>query len=202
MKYINFLFFLTILIINNLAAAYEPSSGNVSAILGPYVYKTNFTSTASGVTSPTLGGYGLMAVGDVSDHGSLEIAMFDMHKLFLRDQSGLYIVEEKEVVHITMGYRWWLNPYFSTSLTFYSSYALGNPKIIHSDFATGTEIDTSARDTTEYGFDFAVQSELWSHEKYAVVADARYSLSVTNKANEKSDHYGLFLGLRYLIQEK
>lgn len=202
MKNFKFIFFGIFLTLSGPCLAYTPSAGNVSAILGPFVYKTNFRGSESGVTSPQLGGFGLMAVGDVDDKGSLEIAMFDMHKLYIRQQSGLFISEEKEVIHITMGYRWWLNSYFSTSLTFYSSYSLGDPKIIHSDFPIGAEIDTSARDTTEYGFDFALQSELWSQGKYAVVADARYSLSVTNKKNENSDHYGIFLGVRYEVQEK
>ncbi len=202
MKNIKFMFYFIFLTLSSPTFAYSPSSGSVNAIFGPYAYKTNFGGSDSGVTSPYRGGYGLMAVGDVSDWGSLEIAMFDMHKLYVRQQSGLFVAEEKEVVHITMGYRWWLNHYLSTSLTFYSSYSLGDPRIIHSDFPIGAEIDTSARDTTEYGFDIALQSELWSYEKYAVVADARYSISVTNKENEKSDHYGLFVGVRYLVQQK
>ena len=79
---------------------------------------------------------------------------------------------------------------------------MGDPKIIHSTFAAGAEIDTSARDTTEYGFDWAVQGDIWSNDKMAVIAETRYSLSVTSKEKEKSDHYGLMLGIRYLIQEK
>ncbi len=202
MKQFNYFFYLLFLTLCGPALAYNPSSGNVSAVLGPYMYKTNFSSSESGAISPILGGYGLMAVGDVNDKGSLEIAMFDMHKLYIRNQDGLFISEEKEVIHITMGYRWWLSSYLSTSLTFYSSYSLGLPKIVHSDFPAGAAIDTSARDTTEYGFDLALQDEIWSEGHYAVVADLRYSLSVTSKKDEKSDHYGLFLGIRYLVQGK
>lgn len=198
-KWIIFFIFLTL---SQLAWAYLPEPGNVTATLGSTVYKTDFRNSITGATSPFLGGVGLLAVGDIDTHGSLEIGLFDMHKIYFRQQEGQFIAEEKEVVHITMGYRRWLNSYLSTSLTFYSSYSLGAPTIVHSDFPPGTEIDTSARDTTEYGFDIALQSEVWNQEKFAVIADVRYSLSVTNKSHENSNHYGLFLGLRYLIQEK
>ncbi len=202
MKNCNFLIFFVFLTLSSRVFAYTPESGNVTATLGPFAYKTDFRGSDTGVTSPYLGGLGLLVTGDVNSKGSLEIAMFDLHKIYIRQQAGQFISEAKEIVHITMGYRWWLNPYLSTSLTFFSSYSLGDPVIVHSDFPVGGEIDTSARNTTLYGFDFAVQSELWSQDKFAVIADARYSLSITKKPNENSDHYGIFLGLRYLIQEK
>lgn len=179
-----------------------PQEGNVTATLGSFFYKTNFQDSPTGASSPNRAGLSLIAVGDINTVGSLEIGLFDLHKIYFRDELGKYIAEEKEVMHITMGYRYWINPYFSTSLSFYSSYSLGETKLIHSDFAPGLEIDTSAQDTTEYGFDWAVQGDVWGNEKWAVVGEARYSLSVTSKPAEKSDHYGFMLGLRYAIQEK
>lgn len=182
--------------------AYTLKEGNVTAIVGPYLYKTNFGKTTTDAQSPILGGLGLIIQGDVSDHSGLEIALFHMNKIYLREQGTSYVTEETQLIHVTLGYRYWINPYFSLSGAFYSAYALADPKIIHSDFPIGSEIDTSARDTTEYGFDFSVQSELWSKDDMAVIADARYALSVTNKANEKGDHYGLFLGVKFQVQEK
>ncbi len=195
-------FFSVVFLVCSSALAYTPSEGNVTATLGTFGYKTNFSGSASGAASRNLAGLGLIALGDLNDIGSLEIAMFDLHKVYFREESGKYIAEEKEVIHITMGYRYWINPYFSSSLSFYSSYSLGEVRLVHSDFAPGTEIDTSARDTTEYGFDFALQGDIWSSEKWAVIGEARYSLSVTSKKSEQSDHYGVMLGVRYQIQEK
>lgn len=195
-------FSLVIFIFINQAQAYTPQEGNVTATLGTFIYKTNFNGSDTGATSPNLAGLALVALGDINSIGSLEIALFDLHKIYFRDQLGKYIGVEKEVIHITMGYRYWINPYFSSSLSFYSSYSLGDTQIIHSDFLPGTEIDTSANDTTEYGFDLAVQGDLWSNEKWAVISEARYSLSVTSKKSEQADHYGIMLGLRYQIQEK
>ena len=184
------------------AQAYTAQEGNVTATLGAFVYKTNFNGSDSGASSAKLAGLGLIALGDINSNGSLEIAIFDLHKVYFREELGKYVAVEKEVIHITMGYRYWINPYFSTSLSFYSSYSLGDLRIVHSDFLPGTEIDTSANDTTEYGFDLAVQGDLWSAEKWAVISEVRYSLSVTSKKNENADHYGIMLGLRYQIQEK
>lgn len=183
-------------------SAYVPNEGNVTATLGTFFYKNNFADTVYGAHSQNLTGLGLIALGDLNTTGSLEIAIFDLYKQYYREQAGYELVEEKEVVHITMGYRYWINPYFSSSLSFYSSYSMGDVKVVHSTFAPGTEIDTSARDTTEYGFDFAIQGDLYSRELWAITAEARYSLSVTSKENENSDHYGLMLGFRHLMQEK
>ena len=79
---------------------------------------------------------------------------------------------------------------------------MGSPRIIHSDFPVGSEIDTSAKDTVEYGFDLSLQKELFKQPAYVVVIDARYSMSVTNKGNENSDQFGILLGFRYTVQEK
>lgn len=191
----------TILSLNK-TFAYTPEEGNVSAILGLTTYKTNFEGSSSGATAPYLGGVSLVAVGDVNDHGSLELGMFYMDKLYFRDENAKYIAEKTQVMHITLGYRYWISSLFSTSLSFFSAYSMGDPETTHSDFIKGSEIDTSARDKTEYGFDFALQGEFWSKDRITLVWDARYSRSVTAKVNEHSDHYGFLLGVRYFIQEK
>jgi hypothetical protein len=79
---------------------------------------------------------------------------------------------------------------------------MGEPKIVHSDFTPPDYIATSARDIVEYGIDFSIQQELMSFETINIVADLRYSLSVTNKISEYGDHYGLMIGVKYLIQER
>ncbi|MBC7742300.1 MAG: hypothetical protein H7061_08885 [Bdellovibrionaceae bacterium] len=192
------------LLINLLAYktfAYTPSEGKVTALFGPYIYQTKFNG-ANGFDAPNLTDLGLIAEGDLNSSGGLEIALFHMNKIFYRHKEGQYIAEQTELVEITMGYRRWWTNYFSSALAFYSSYSIGVPKIIRSDFAVGSEIDTSARDITEYGFDFSLQAELWSNETYAVILDTRYGLSVTSKQNEEGDHWSALVGLRYTIQEK
>lgn len=188
--------------INQNINAYMPKEGNITAMLGPFVSRTDFQGSATHAKSPNFGGFGLIVQGDINSYGALEIAMMHFHKIYLREQQLLSQTEKIEQVHITMGYRYWMNPYFSTSLAFSSSYGIGDPQVVHSDFASSSQFDTSARDPVEYGFEFSLQSELWQNDRYSVIADGRYNLSVTNKEDEKGNHYGLFVGLKYLIQEK
>lgn len=202
MKNIIRVLFVILLFHTEKSFAYDPVEGQVTAILGPYFNKTNFAGVNSGINSTYLGGVGLIAVGDINQKGSLEIGMFYMPQMFFREQGPRLIAEKTQVMHISMGYRRWINPYFSTSLSFYSSYSMGEPIIIYSDFPLGSEIDTSARDITEYGLDWSLQGDLWSYDKFAVIFEGRYSLSVTSKQDEKSDQYGFLLGLRYLVQDE
>lgn len=181
---------------------YTLKEGNVTALVGPYIYKSNFATTETGGNSPYLGDVALVVQGDVSDHSALEIGLFHMNKIYLRESGAQSITEQTQLIHVTMGYRYFFNPYLSLAAAFYSAYSMADPQILHNDFAPGSELDTSARDKTEYGFDFSLQTELWSKENVAVIADTRYALSVTNKANEKGDHYGLFLAVKFLVQEK
>lgn len=182
--------------------AYEPQEGNVTAIVGPFVSQTHYQSSSPGVPNPIFGNAGLIVQGDINEFGSLEIALFHMQKTYIRKDMGFNFAEKTELMHITMGYRYWFNPYFSTALALSSSYPMNQPRVIHTDFPAGQETDTSARDTVDYGFDFSVQSELWQKERYSVVADVRYGLSVTEKQNENGSHYGILIGLKYLLQEK
>lgn len=202
MLLIKFSFLTAILIYSLNSLAYAPSEGNISSYFGPYIYKTNFNGTDSGATSPVLAGMGLVVNGDVNDRGSLEIAIFAFNKTYYREDAGKFIAEQTVLAHFTMGYRRWFNETFSSSLSFSSGYSMGSPRIIHSDFAVGTEIDTSAKDMVEYGFDLSLLAEIMQRPNYVMVLDARYSKSVTGKSQEHGDQFGIVLGFRFNVQEK
>lgn len=196
-------FFILALILSGQAIfAYTPQEGNVTATVGPYFYKTDFQGSNLGTRSHVLGGEALIINGDFNDRESLEIAILHKRRSFYREEGPYVLGEETEMIHIALGYRRWIYPYLSAGLTFYSSYSMGVPYEIYNTFPTTPTIDTSARDTTEYGFDFSLLSELWEKDRYALVAGLVYSLSVTNKSNEKGNEFGAFLGLRYFVQEK
>jgi hypothetical protein len=199
LKWIIFIFFYSFF---QASWGYTPKEGNVTANIGPFIYKTNFKGSNSGIKSPVLSGTGLLVNGDINDKGALEIGIFYMDKYFFREKDGLYMAENTNLFHITMGYRRFLSPLLSMSFSLYSSYSLGYPYIAHNEFASDLDVDTSARDTTEYGFDTAIQYEVWAQDRWALVADIRYALSVTNKTNERADHYGTFISLRYFVQDK
>ncbi len=193
--------FVLFLIISNNTFAYTAKEGNVTASLGSFFSRTKYEGPGVGKNS-YLAGTGFVVTGDMNPRGALEISMFYMRKSYYREFEGKFIGERTHLMHIGMGYRWWLSPQFSTSLTFTSSYTMENPQIIYSDFASGQEIDTSARDITDYGLDLAAQYEIYALNEWALVADLRYGYSFTNKDHERGDHYGALLAIRYLVQEK
>lgn len=196
-------FFITFICLLTIKAhAYDPKEGNITAIFGPFFHKTNFEDDKSGALSPTQGGFALIANGDANDRESLEIAIFYMPKTFMMERGGFHITEETQLLQMGMGYKRWLSKIWAVSLAFYSSYSMGDPHTIHNDFPPDTEPMTSARDTTEYGLDLAFQYEIWQKDRWGMVADARYSRSLTPKPDEIADHYGVLIGLRYFVQEK
>ncbi|MGZ3691054.1 MAG: hypothetical protein ACXVAX_06110 [Pseudobdellovibrio sp.] len=182
--------------------AYNPSEGSVSAYVGPYFYKSSVTNSNVIPKPPNQAGLALIVLGDLNDKGSLELGFFYLDKIYSREQGTKYISEQTNLVHITMGYRRWFNDLFSGSVALYSAYPMGEVNIIHNDFANAADVPTSARETVNYGFDFALQAELWKNESMRFVVDTRYSRSVTAKASENADHYGIILGFHYTLQEK
>lgn len=182
------------------AAAYEPKEGNVSAIIGFFSSQTIY-NPPSDVNNPKLGGVGLIALGDISDKGNLEISMLHMKKIFYREQGINLLAERSDFMHISMGYRYWMTHYFSAGLAFYSAYSMGSPRIVTNTLQSNG-LTTSAQDKTEYGFDFSLMGEVWSHNRFALVLDGKYSHSVTAKENEYANSYLFLLGVRYFIQEK
>lgn len=190
------------LILSPQTFAYTPSEGKISGTFGPFFYKTNYGGSDTGAKSPNLADFGLIAQGDMNNHAGLEVSIFHLNKVYFREQGGMVLAEQTELVHLTMGYRRWLTSYFSVALGFYSAYPMGEPKVRHTDFPVGTDFDTSARDPSENGAELSLQSEVWSHKKIAVVIDGRYAYSFTNKSSEHGDHYGVLIGLKYLVQER
>ncbi len=183
--------------------AYSAKKGNVTATLGSYIYKTNFSDTVgTGAFSPWMGDLALIVDGDVNDHGALEVGIFHMHKLFYRAQGGSSVVQGTELIQMDMGYRYWWGSVFSTALSFYSTYSLGVPSYVHNDFAGGQTPNTSAVETTLYGVDLSFQAEVWSHDRFSVLLNGIYSLPLTIKQDEKADLYGFVIGLRYFVQEQ
>lgn len=184
-----------------LAFSYVPERGNVTATLGPYIFRTNYEGASEeNLNSPRMGGVSLTALGDVSDHGSLEVLMLYMNKIYFRTENAKSIAEKIQLMHITMGYRYWISNYLSASFGLYTSYPMGDSQVIRTDFTQSEDFSTTAGEKSESGLDIAVQVELWSKERFAIVMEGRYSYSLTKKANEFADHYGGSIGLRYFIQ--
>ena len=198
MGIVSFLLF----VMNIPAWAHVPEEGKVTAVVAPYFYKTYFEETSTPVKSPLSSGLAIVAEGDIDKHGGLEIGIFFISKLYLRKTEAEELAERIKQVYITMGYRHWFNEKWSVAAAFFSTYVMGKRKIEFSTFQPPQNINTSASDTTEYGFDFSIQYEIWRKGDLSALIDTRYSYSITDKNNEYGDHYGFLIGLRYQIQEK
>lgn len=182
--------------------AYIPAEGNVTASYGPFLYRTNFSGSTQLPPSAVLGNFAFVVNGDLTDKGSLEIGLFHLNKIYYRNLNERYLAEKTELIHITMGYRRWLGEKYSAGLAFFAAYSIGDYETQHTESNVNLDIDTSARDTTEYGFDLSLQREFWNLGPESAVLDLRYAYSISNKENEKGDHYGLFIAFRRVIQEK
>lgn len=181
------------------AGAYVSQRGNINATVGPYVFQTNYSGIRS-EDNGVSGGISLVATGDVSDHGSLEMSTVYMDKSYFRDIADRSIAEKTQVIHIGIGYRRYWAPSFSTSLSVYTNYPMGETEVMHTDFADAEKVETSARTSSESGLDLGFQGEIWSSGRYAVMAEVRYSYALSKKSHEFSDQYGGTIGIRYFIQ--
>jgi hypothetical protein len=177
--------------------AHQPRDGDIHGTLGSFAYKT--VPRGHDFKSPTNGGVGLVVNGDIDYNGGIEISLFYIHKVFSLQQDDQVITEAAKRISITLGYRHWIKPYLGVAAGFFSSYLMGSADILRSDFI-GVGPKTSARDTTEYGFEFSVQAEPWRRGSWAAIVDARYDLSITPKPGEAADHYGVFVGVKRFIQ--
>lgn len=181
--------------------AHEPKEGKVLITVAPYFYQTH-NAINSGLSTPPLMGFGIIGEGDIDHHGGLEIALNYLQKIYSRRVGDLYNIEKTKRVHITMGYRHWFNPKFSSALGFFSAYSIGEGAVVHTDFPYESRPDSSANDVAEYGFDLSLLYEPWSKGPLAMIVDARYSYSVTNKVYEDGNHYGALVGFKYTVQEE
>jgi len=182
------------------AGAHVPSEGDIHVTAGPYFHATH--ARDHDIHSPWLGGFGAIVEGNIDKNGGFEISAFYLNQFFSMNQDGLLVNEVGQRMYITMGYRHWFHARWSAAAAFFSSYLMGDPKPVHRDPGGPTVPVTSAKDTTEYGFDFSVQYEAARWNRFAAVIDLRYSLSVTQKPAEDANFYGFIVGVKYLAQDK
>ena len=186
---------------SNESAAHTPKEGDIRATAGPYFYRTRSSQTDLVKNSPYLGA-GLVAEGDVDYNGGVEIAILTQDKLYIAHEGDDTLAERITRLHITTGYRHWVTSFLSLGLAFYSSYSMGDAKVILDDRPSGQGLETSAREITEYGLDLSAQWEVITIHDVAIVVDGRYSLSVTRKIHENADLYGFLIGLKYLLPKQ
>lgn len=192
---------LSLIVFPVLLFAYAPKEGNIFAAYGPTLMKTYSNNDSHQPTSGWRGDFALFVQGDISSKGSLEISMYHFNKAFFREQEANFAAEEVEMMHIGLGYRYWIKPIISLGLAFASSYAISEAKII-SKIPDGNATDTSARDVSENAIDFSIQYLFLENESHSFFLDARYSRDITARVGERADHYVYTLAFRHFIQGK
>lgn len=173
----------------------------MTATVAPYIYQTHNIRN-SRLSTPVLLGGGLIVEGDISRNGGLESSVNYLQKIYSRRVDDKYNVEKVKRMYVTVGYRYWFNPSISTALAFFSGYSMGEGSVIHTDFPYNSRPDSSADDIAEYGLDFSILYEPWTNGTLAIVLDGRYSYSLTDKSGEDGNHYGVLVGLKYIVQER
>jgi len=156
MSKLNAIIVVFIVLLNFECFAHAPKEGQIWATTGPYLYRTK-TSMTQPENPPNLG-YGVIAEGDVDMNGGVEIAIFYLDKLYFLGKGGEQITEQIKRMFITTGYRHWFNKNFSFAGALFSSYSMGNPKVVIAPDNLDN-LETSAREITEYGMDFSFQFE-------------------------------------------
>ncbi len=186
--------------INATAHAHEPQEGKVFATFGPFLHQTQNLHSKDRSRAPLLVGLGLLAEGDTGPRGGIEVGLFYIEKTYQRIFGTTHIVEQVHKVDLPIGYRHWFSNEFSAALYFSALFSLGEYQVIYSDYPGGDV--TSAREQLEYGAESSVQWEFWHNDLFAVLLDGRYFYSLSAQDNEDAHHYGIMVGLKYLIQEK
>ncbi len=179
------------------ALSHAPAEGDVHGTAGPYVYKT-VTGYDGDKQAPYLGG-GLIVEGDVDYNGGVEIAIFYLDKLYVRRGDEGTQAEHIKRMHITTGYRHWLNSWVSGALSVFSAYSMGDAKVLEGDSPPDDDRATTARRVTEYGLDWSIMSEFWRGDDVAAVVDVRFHDTMVAKKNERADVLGVLVGFKYLI---
>jgi len=191
---------LIVITLSNISYAHQPEEGKVFGSFGPFVNHTQSIYTPEANT-PFNPGFGILAEGDLSHHGGIEIGLFVSQKNYKREfgNTGL-VMTRVERIEIPMGYRYWLIPELSGALEFSSAFSVGDPSILSSN-VTGDQ-STTANTVADYGIDFSIQWEFWTNRVFSLLVDGRYTISVSTNPGEDANTYGILVALKYLIQEK
>jgi len=182
------------------AAAHQPVDGDIHGSLGWLTYMTHPLKHPYS-SAPVLGP-GLTVEGDLNRHGGIEVSMFYLNNVFSVRQRGETVAERVKRMYISTGYRHWFTSRFSLAGAISSSYTMGDPRVIHNDFAPEPAPLTSARETVAYGIDTSMVYEVWRQGRTAFVVDGRYNYSLTAKRGENANHFGVMVAIKYFLQAR
>jgi len=174
----------------NTAAAYQPKKGRVSASAGPYIYHGDFRSRPESFYDKPDFGFALVAEAVISKKYALEVGLFSFDKVFLREEGSAYLVEEMKRLYITTGARRWFSRYYSIGLTFFSSFSMGDSRVVDRSGPGNPDLTTLATRNTAsvYGFDISNRLEFKVSKKEEIFFDLRYSYDISGGTADQANH--------------
>ncbi len=176
------------------AWAHTPEDGAIWVTTGPYLHQT-YVPSHYGATLPADLGYGVLVEGDIDKNGGIEVGIIFMRKSYF--QAGTPTFSERvRRLHIPLGYRHWWTSRWSTGLSLFSSYSMGDPE----PYGTMEAQDSSAaRRATQYGLDASVIWDVAIWKDYTLSLDGRLSIALDPKQGERSSHYGVLAGIKFKL---
>jgi hypothetical protein len=178
--------------------AYEAKKGRVTGSIGLNTYGRVKSNEHRDYFPNSRYGFSLQGEACMHNQGALEIGIFYFKKSYLRENAGLVLIEDRERVYITTGYRLWWHKNFSSAAALFSSFSIGGPEQISPDEASGLELKSSQR-ITNYGLDLSARVEFDLNTKESLFLDFRYSFNISAAVDkEEADHY--LIGLSYARQ--
>lgn len=189
--------FLAFFFLESAAFAHSPQGGDIWASTGPFLQQTQAPKDTEH-NEPRLG-WGVIAQGDVDANGGVEIGLIYTDKTYILSHNQDLLTQRMKRMYVTTGYRHWFFAPISAALAVFSSYSMGDVKTLVETDPTNEDLKTTAETITEYGLDVSLQWEVFAGDAVAVVADARYSKSLSAKKDEKADQVGAMLAFKYLI---
>lgn len=177
--------------------AHEPIAGQGRMSFGPLTSRFIYSPTP--VPSPTFIGLGFLGEIDISKTSGIEVGMFYFESEYSVESSERWLAERAQRIYIPIGYRFWFSSKVSLAASFYAAYRIGKWTEVYRSPGISISAVTSAQDITEYGFDFSVQTDLYTTDNYILILDSRFTLPTTDKPDENSRSYMFLLGWKFRV---
>jgi hypothetical protein len=107
--------------------------------------------------------------------------------------------ELSQVLHFSMGYRYWWSPWVSSSLGLFTAYPFGVRKVYINEFGQAHP-SSSLSENSVYGLDVALQFCFLKNNGSGPWFEIRHSMPFSPKAGEMFSHTSLFLGWNLVLQ--
>lgn len=191
---------ITILIFSQISWGHEAQKGRFHVSLGPFVYEPQIAVSPNYRVPNTPFGVGVLTEGNFNSSQGLEFGMFFLKSYYLIERDLIMSLEAIQRVAISTVFRTWIHPQFSFAFGVFSSYSMGDPKVIYSSNGDYGVSKSSANDVVEYGLDSSFQFEFFKQLTHLGIFDLRYHWSFTGKEKEAGNNLIMLVMYKWRVQ--